>query len=214
MVRRLEDDPAQQEVLAIIVESLMGGGPAPTTQELGNRCRPPRGKSSIYSLVMKLEKNGYIERDTGENGNAVPGSIRLRGMPRIRPVPVLGRIAAGSPIPVVGDDVQEYVPLPIDRVGDKEVFLLRVVGDSMTGDGILDGDLVVAVSDSDPGENDIVVVLRGEGEDTEATAKRVRREPDGIWLLSSNPDFEPKFVHHSDKPFIQGRVIGVVRWLS
>lgn len=214
MVRRLEDDPAQREVLALIVESLVSGESTLTTQELGKRCRPSRGKSNIYNVLRKLEENDYIVRDVGENGNAIPGSIRLRGMPKTRPAPLVGRIAAGSPIPIVGDDVQEYVSLPIDRVRDKEVFLLRVVGDSMTGDGILNGDLIVATSDPDPGENNIVVVVRGEGEDAEATVKRVRREPDGILLLSSNPDFEPKFVHRSDKPFIQGRVIGVIRWLS
>lgn len=209
MVRRLEDDPAQQEILSLIIEAVMGGGWTPTTRELAKRARPPRVESNVHQALSKLEDNGHIERDK-QDGKAIPGAIRLRGMPKTRPVPLLGQVAAGRPVPTYGDTVIEYMPLPVERVRGEGVYLLKVVGHSMIGDGIHDGDFVVVVSDPEPGDDKIVVVLV----DGEATVKRLRREPDGIRLLSSNPKVGPIFIEYSADPRIQGRVIGVIRWLS
>jgi repressor LexA len=210
VVRRLEDDPAQQEIFALIVEAVMRGEWTPTTRELARRARPPRVESNVHQALSKLEENGHIERDKDANGKAIPGAIRLRGMPRTRPVPLLGRVAGGRPVPSYGDEVIEYMPLPVDRVrGDGGVYLLSVVGDSMIGDGIYDGDLVVVAIDPEPGNDKIVVVIV----DGEATVKRLLREPDGIRLLSSNPEVGPITFEYSDNPLIQGRVIGVIRWL-
>ena len=210
MVRRLEDDPAQQEILALIRDAAMSGEWTPTTRELAKRTRPPRVESNVHKALSKLEDNGYIESDKDETGKAIPGAIRLRGMPKTRPVPLLGRVAAGRPVPSYGDDVIEYMPLPVDRVRGEGTYLLKVAGNSMTGDGINDGDLVVVISDPEPGNDKIVVVLV----DGESTVKRLRREPDGIRLLSSNPKVGSIFIEYSENPLIQGRVIGVIRWLS
>lgn len=210
MVRRLEDDPAQQEILALIRDATMSGEWTPTTRELAKRTRPHRVESNVHKALSKLEDNGYIERDKDEAGKAIPGAIRLRGMPKTRPVPLLGRVAAGRPVPSYGDDVIEYMPLPADRVRGEGTYLLKVAGNSMTGDGINDGDLVVVISDPEPGNDKIVVVLV----DGESTVKRLRREPDGIRLLSSNPKVGSIFIEYSENPLIQGRVIGVIRWLS
>ena len=210
MVRRLEDDPAQQEILALIRDAAMSGEWTPTTRELAKRTRPPRVESNVHKALSKLEDNGYIERDKDETGKAIPGAIRLHGMPKTRPVPLLGRVAAGRPVPSYGDDVIEYMPLPVDRVRGEGTYLLKVAGNSMTGDGINDGDLVVVISDPEPGNDKIVVVLV----DGESTVKRLRREPDGIRLLSSNPKVGSIFIEYSENPLIQGRVIGVIRWLS
>lgn len=210
VVRRLEDDPAQQEILSLILEAVMSGEWTPTTRELAKRARPPRVESNVHQALSKLEDNGHIERDKDASGKAIPGAIRLRGMPKTRPVPLLGRVAAGRPVPSYGDDVIEYMPLPVDRVRGEGTYLLRVVGHSMTGDGINDGDFVVVVSDPEPDNNKIVVVIV----DGESTVKRLRREPDGIRLLSSNPKVKPIFVEYSANPLIQGRVIGVIRWFS
>lgn len=209
MVRRLEDDPAQQEILSLILDAAMSGEWTPTTRELAKRTRPPRVESNVHKALSKLEDNGHIERDKDENGKAIPGAIRLRGMPRTRPVPLLGRVAAGQPVPSYGDDVIEYMPLPVDRVRTDGAYLLKVVGHSMTGDGIHDGDFVVVVADAEPGNDKIVVVIV----DGESSVKRLRREPDGIRLLSSNPEVKPIFIEYSANPLIQGRVIGVIRWL-
>lgn len=210
MARRLEDDPTQQEILSLILEAVLGGEWTPTTRELAKRARPPRVESNVHQALSRLEDNGHIERDKDANGKAIPGAIRLRGMPKTRPVPLLGRVAAGGPVPSYGDEVIEYVPLPADRVRGKEVYLLKVAGHSMIGDGINDGDFVVVTSEPEPVNDKIIVVMI----DGEATIKRLRLEPDGIRLLSSNPTVGPIFINYSDNPLIQGRVIGVIRWLS
>jgi repressor LexA len=209
VVRRLEDDPAQQEIVALIHEALTGGDWTPTTRELAKRARPARRESNVHQVLSKLEDNGHIERDTDQNGKVIPGAIRLRGMPKTRRVPLLGRVAAGQVVPSYGDDVVGYMPLPADRVRGEEAYLLKVAGDSMKGDGIHDGDFVVVVVDPDPGDDKIVVVTV----DGESTVKRMRREPDGIRLLGSNPDVGPITIKYSENPIIQGRVIGVIRWL-
>jgi SOS regulatory protein LexA len=210
VVRRMEDDPAQQEIFALLVEAVMGGEWTPTTRELAKRARPPRVESNVHQALAKLEENGHIERDKDANGKAIPGAIRLRGMPKTRLVPLLGRVAAGKLVPSSGDDVMGYMPLPADRVRSEGVYLLKVVGHSMTGDGIHDGDFVVVVADPEPGDDKIVVV----NVDGESTVKRLRREPEGIRLLGSNPDVGPIFIKYSEEPLVQGRVIGVIRWLQ
>src|SRR5690606_17196142 len=86
----------------------------------------------------------------------------------LRHVPLVGRIAAGSPI-LATEDVEEVLPLPVDLVGTGPVFMLEVHGDSMVGAGILDGDYVVVRSQGDANEGEIVAALVDE---EEATVKR------------------------------------------
>jgi SOS regulatory protein LexA len=207
VVPRLEDDPAQQQILSLVVEAVMGGEWTPTTRELAKRAH--RVESNVHLALSRLEDNGHIERGKDANGKAIPGAIRLRGMSKTRLAPLLGRVAAGQLVPSYGDEVMGYMPLPVDRARGDGVYLLRVVGHSMTGDGIHDGDFVVVVSDPEPGDDKIVVVTV----DGESAVKRLRREPDGIRLLSSNTKVKPIFIEYSANPLIQGRVIGVIRWL-
>ena len=133
-------------------------------------------------------------------------------MARGRPVPLLGRVAAGEPIFVDGENVREYLPLPAQHVRGAEVYMLEVDGDSMTGDGVLKGDYIIVDSHPAWREGDMVVVLHKNA----ATVKRVWREGSSIHLESSNPKYEPIILEEGDgqedKPVIQGRVIGVVRW--
>jgi hypothetical protein len=114
-----------------------------------------------------------------------------------------------------GEPVSSYAELasatglPADRARGGEVYMLEVKGESMTGDGILDRDHVVVVTDPRPPQGTIAVVLIGE----EATVKHVYYEKDALRLKSSNPNFPDQVYRESDFPVIQGRVIGVVRWL-
>lgn len=133
-------------------------------------------------------------------------------MPRTRFIPLMGRIAAGNPIPNYGEDIEEYMPLPVSQVRGDGAYAVRVVGDSMTGDSVLDGDYVVVTPDPEPKNGEMVVVVI----DGEATVKRLNREESRIRLESSNPDrgrFPPIFIDYRDNPLIQGRVVGVIRWL-
>jgi repressor LexA len=100
--------------------------------------------------------------------------------------------------------------LPADRARGGEVYALEVKGESMIGDGILDGDHVVVATDPRPTPGTIAVVLIGE----EATVKHIYYEGASIRLVASNPDFPDQVYFESDCPVIQGRVIGVMRWLA
>ena len=124
---------------------------------------------------------------------------------RVRDVPVLGRIAAGTPI-LAAEHVEEVLPLPVDLVGNDPVFLLEIKGDSMIGAGILDGDLVAVRSQPDALDGEIVAALI-DGE--EATVKRLRREAGKVILLSENPFYEPMVF--SDGVELVGKVVSVLR---
>jgi repressor LexA len=163
----------------------------------------------VGRLIASLEEDGLIEVRRTPRGRVKTHTIRPAGMRHTRTVPVLGRIAAGVPILADSEAIEEFVSLPADRARGGEVYMLEVKGESMTGDGILDGDHVVVATDPRPAQGTIAVVLIGE----EATVKHVYYEKNTLRLRSSNPEFPDQVYGASDFPVIQGRVIGVVRWL-
>ncbi|WP_291296974.1 transcriptional repressor LexA [Elioraea sp.] len=121
-------------------------------------------------------------------------------------VPILGRIAAGLPIEAVAEDDAE-LPIAPDYLGGGDHFALVVSGDSMIGDGILDGDLVLIRSAQDAPNGAIVVALIDE---YEVTLKRLRRRKDAVALESSNPAYQPRIIP-ADRVRIQGRLVGLFR---
>lgn len=169
-----------------------------------------RSKSRISALISGLEKEGLIEVRRTTSGRVRTGTIRPAGLRPTRTVPVLGRVAAGVPILAQTDDLIDLVSLPAERARGAEVYMLEVKGESMIGDGILDGDRVVVEVNPHPAPDEIAVVLIGE----EATVKHVHYERDALRLKSSNPAFPDLVYGPEDNPVVQGRVIGVVRWLS
>jgi repressor LexA len=166
-------------------------------------------RSRVSELIARLEKEGLIEVRRSTTGRVRTGTIRPAGLRPSRTVPVLGRVAAGVPILAQTDDLVDLVSLPADRARGAEVYMLEVKGESMIGDGILEGDHVVVTVDSRPAHGSIAVVLIGE----EATVKHVYYERDALRLKSSNPAFPDLVYGPEDNPVVQGRVIGVVRWL-
>jgi len=167
-------------------------------------------RSRVSQLIARLEKEGLIEVRRTTTGRVRTATIRPAGLRPSRTVPVLGRVAAGVPILAQTDDLVDLVALPADRARGAEVYMLEVKGESMTGDGILDGDHVVVTVDPRPAPGSVAVVLIGE----EATVKHVYYERDALRLKSSNPAFPDLVYGPEDNPIVQGRVIGVVRWLS
>lgn len=124
---------------------------------------------------------------------------------RLREVPILGRIAAGTPI-LAAEHVEDVLTLPVDLIGSDPVFLLQVKGDSMIDAGILDGDLVAIRSQKDALDGEIVAALI-EGE--EATVKRLRRREGKVILESENPAYEPMVF--TDGVELVGKVVSVLR---
>ena len=118
-------------------------------------------------------------------------------------VPVVGRIAAGGPI-LAEQAVEDVFPLPRQIVGDGELFLLKVVGDSMIDAAICDGDWVVVRSQNSAENGEIVAAML----DGEATVKVLRRRDGHTWLLPRNSAFEPIL---GDESVILGKIVAVLR---
>jgi repressor LexA len=202
----------ERELLAVLIGYMERGQKFPAQRQLAKDIGLS-APSRVSALLKNLETEGFIRRSATRTGRKQTGSISLERMGRARLVPVLGRVAAGQPLLANSDDLTEFLPLPERYVRGSEIYMLLVSGDSMIGDGILDGDYVIVDRSQQPREDDIAVVLVGE----ETTIKHVKREGNSIRLVSSNPDssdprFRDQIYDESDRPTIQGRVIGVVRW--
>ncbi len=196
----------QREVLQAIQDYQAERGYMPSIREL---CK----LLSISSLrgvtihLSALEKKGWIQRESTSR------SIRLLAPPRPgansdspRFVPLLGTIAAGIPLLAV-ENVESYVPVP-EEIGARqtELFALKVKGDSMVGDHILDGDTIVVESRPTADDGDIVAALI----DDEATVKRLDTRSQPPRLLPSNTGYDP--IELSDgSGRILGKVVGLVR---
>ena len=121
-------------------------------------------------------------------------------------LPLLGSIAAGEPILAV-EHIEYELPVPAQMVRNiQNAFLLKISGDSMIGDGILDRDVVVVKPQQTANHGDLVAVMLGDG----ATVKRLSRDAKGIKLMPSNPAYQPIDVVQEDARVI-GKIIGLIR---
>lgn len=203
----------QRQILDLIKERIADRGYPPTVREIGEAVGLA-SPSSVHAQVSALVKAGRLRRDPSKPRALVvveegpPPSAPLPDDPDSgRWIPLVGTIAAGDPI-LAEQNIEESLQLPTRLVGSGELFMLEVKGHSMTGAGILPGDLVVVRRQPTVENGEIAAVLVDE---VEATVKRVRLRSDGeIELHSENPDFQP-FVPR--QPRILGRVVTVVRSL-
>jgi len=199
----------QREILELILSTVQARGYPPSVREIGEAVGLS-SPSTVHSHLSALVKAGYLRRDpTKPRAIEVvdPDSIDTTDLRRapVRDVPLVGRIAAGSPI-LAEEDIEEILPLPTSLIGNEPVFMLRVRGDSMIDAGIHDHDLVVVRRQPDAADGEIVAVLV-EGE--EATVKRLRREPGKVILMPESPGYEPMVF--TDGVEILGRVVAVLR---
>ena len=195
--------PRRQAILDFIRRTIEEQGYPPTVREI---CRAVglRSTSTVHFHLRALEEAGYLEREPllTRAMRPVAGGPAAKEQ-RARYVPVVGRVAAGRPV-LAEENIDEVIPLPEEMLPGGEAFLLRVKGDSMVGDGIMDGDLVI-VQRQDTAENgDIVVALI----EDEATVKRFFRHADAVELRPSNPEYEPLLVTDVR---ILGKVVGLLR---
>lgn len=157
-----------------------------------------KSTSTVHLHLKTLEERGLIERDHGMNR-----CIRLPGAEKTASVPVMGRVTAGMPILAV-EDVEGYVTVSETFRRGRELFALRVVGESMINAGILDGDTVIVHRTPTAENGEIVVALVGE----EATVKRFYKEKGHFRLQPENDSFEPIIV---DEVVLLGKVIALFR---
>lgn len=198
----------QQQILDLIHDTVATRGYPPSVREIGDAVGLS-SPSTVHSHLSTLVREGYLRRDPSK-----PRAIEVLGVPdadggmsraSVRDVPLVGRIAAGSPI-LAEQDIEEIYPLPTDLVGNDPAFMLQVRGDSMIDIGILDGDYVVVRRQRDARDGQIVAALV-DGE--EATVKRLRRIDGRVVLKAENPDFPPMVF--ADGVEILGIVVAVLR---
>ena len=184
----------------------MTRGYPPSVREIGEAVGL-RSPSTVHSHLNSLVKAGVLKRDPTKPRAImiVDEAVTTVDPRRVRQVPLLGRIAAGTPI-LAAEHVEETLPLPVELVGDGPVFLLEVKGDSMIEAGIHEGDLVAVRSQPDANDGDIVAALI-DGE--EATVKRLRRRAGKVILESENRSYEPMVF--TDGVEILGKVVSVLR---
>lgn len=220
----------QRLVLETIRESVQRRGYPPSMREIGDAVGLT-SPSSVKHQLMALERKGYLRRDPNrpraievvhpddsrtvsrlgapsapadEAGGGEDMTAR-DAAPEPSYVPVVGRIAAGGPI-LAEQVVEDVFPLPRQLVGEGELFLLRVSGDSMIEAAICDGDWVV-VRRQPVAENGEIVAAMIDGE---ATVKTLRRADGHVWLLPQNAAYEPI---PGDDAVVLGRVVSVLRSL-
>ncbi len=206
--------PRQIDILRYIQKQLHEQGYPPTVREIGEAVGL-RSTNGVAEHLRALIRKGYLAKDEMKSRALVPtqkcyaalgGEERsprevMRGMVE---VPLLGRVAAGVPI-LAEENVEDVVRLDSYFLGGgKKVFALKVVGESMIGDGILDGDTLFVRQQEHAAKGEIVVFLI-EGE---ATVKRYYPEGDRIRLQPSNPAMAPIYLRKQD--FKAGQIAGVV----
>ena len=203
----------QQEIWQFLVTYVDDHGYPPTVREIGEEVGLA-SPSTVHAHLANLERVGLIKRDPSK-----PRAIELTGHRRVDAsriesdvprLPLLGRVAAGSPL-LAEENVEDVVAIP-ESIGRGADFLLTIHGDSMIEAGILDGDTIVVQRSDDARNGDVVVALAGEDESAdEATVKTFYREADGrIRLQPENAALEPIYADHVK---ILGKVVGVFRSL-
>ncbi|GAB4286547.1 MAG: transcriptional repressor LexA [Coriobacteriia bacterium] len=205
MVYKRELTKRQQQILDFIRAEIHRRGFPPSVREIGEAVGLS-SSSTVHSHLAALESKGFIRRDPSkpralevldyrDTGRAVDyGSVQA--------VPVVGQVAAGSPI-LAAENIEDTMTLPTELAGE-ETFILRVKGDSMIDAGILDGDFVVVRQQRSATNGDIVVAMI----DDEATVKRFFKEADRVRLQPENPSMEPIYAREVT---VLGRVVALFR---
>lgn len=191
----------QKQLLDFIRSHIKRRGYAPTLAEMG-RHLGLGSVATVHKHLCQLESKGLVRR--------LPN--RSRALELVEPaahagltrVPLLGRVAAGTPIDVV--ELDESIVIPDELLGDGETYALRVQGDSMIDDGIRDGDVVVIERRETADDGATVVALV----DGAATIKRLRRQRGRVHLLPANPAVAPIVAHPEDVE-IRGVVVALLR---
>ena len=199
----------QEQILDHILDAVQERGYPPSVREIGEAVGLS-SPSTVHSHLSTLSRHGFIRRDPSkpraievidDGGRAESGLVKAP----VRDVPLVGRIAAGSPI-LAEEDIEEIYPLPTELVGNDPVFMLRIRGDSMIQAGIFDADFVVVRRQSHARDGQIVAALIA-GE--EATVKRLQRIDKRVVLKSENPDFPPMVFAEGVE--ILGVIVAVLR---
>ncbi len=209
----------QRDLLLFIHERLGEDDVPPSFEEMKNALGL-KSKSGIHRLISGLEERGYIERlphraraleikklpDSFEEKNPAAMPPANMNFDAFDTIPLLGKIAAGTPIEAIRDEGQT-IQIPPGMAGSGELYALTVDGDSMIKAGINDHDTVI-IKRCDNAENGTIIVALVDGE--EVTLKRLRRAGNKIVLEPENDAYEPQILE-PDRVQIQGRLVSLMR---
>jgi len=213
----------RRRVLQAIEDYVADHGCSPSNRDIA-RAADLKSPSSVLHHLQELKAAGFVSYDPRSPRTvrvlrpAAPGDDASRPEPgpqdlgprKVVWVPVVGQIAAGDPIPPL-ESIEDRVPLPREVVGAGEgLFILKIVGDSMTGVGIISGDWVVVRRLFDPPRDGDIVAAALDGIEVEGTVKTYRKAGRRVWLMPQNPAYTPI---PGDRAEIRGKVVAVLRWL-
>ena len=196
----------QREILEYIKEMILKKGYPPAVREICEAVHL-KSTSSVHSHLESLEKNGYIRRDPTK-----PRTIEILDddfaltRRELVNVPVIGTVAAGVPI-LAEQNIEDYLPIPAEILPNKEVFMLKVKGNSMIEAGIYNGDKVIVAKQPNAENGDKVVALV----DDSATVKTFYKENGHFRLQPENSSMDPIIL---DQVEILGKVIGLFRMMN
>ena len=195
----------QSEILEYIKAQILERGFPPAVREICEAVHL-KSTSSVHSHLETLEKNGYIRRDPTKPRaiEILDESFNLTRR-EMAQVPIIGRVAAGEPL-LAEQNIEDYFPIPVERLPNNQTFLLRVRGDSMVNVGILDGDYILVEQRPTAENGEIVVALVEDG----ATVKRFFKEDGHYRLQPENDAMDPIIV---DEVTILGKMIGLLRFM-
>ena len=206
----------QSELLTYLSDHMQQHDVPPSFDEMRNALGLA-SKSGVHRLVSGLEERGYIRRlanraraiEILKPVTAAAGGVVTRAVEtasNLVSLPLLGRIAAGTPIEALSDPTN-HLEIPASMVGSGEHFALEIVGDSMVGAGILDGDTVVIQRAETARHGEIVVALINQ---QEATLKTLLKEPGRVGLEAANPRYETRYFSTGEVE-VQGKLTGLIR---
>ena len=195
----------QQEILEYIKSQILERGFPPAVRDICEAVHL-KSTSSVHSHLETLEKNGYIRRDPTKPRaiEILDDSFNFTRREMVN-VPIVGRVAAGEPL-LAEQNIEEYFPIPMDFMPNKQTFMLKVKGESMINAGILDGDYVLVEERKTAHNGEMIVALVDDG----ATVKRFYKEEGIIRLQPENDTMEPIIVNDVQ---ILGKVVGLIRMM-
>ncbi len=194
----------QRELLSYIVKQVRERSLPPSVSEMATFLKV-KSKNAVAKLLEALEVSGHIRTSGKARGIEILDSLGESLIAGFVKVPLLGSIQAGQPH-LAEEQIEEWVNLPQSLLkGRRDVFLLRVRGDSMVNAGIHEGDLVIVKPQKTALHNEIVVALLHD----EATVKRFIQIKDRAYLKAENPKF--KNIYPRSEWTVQGKVVGVIR---
>ncbi len=200
--------PTQQRVFNFLEDYLRERGFPPTLREIASHFGL-RGPKAPQKTLNILERKGYIRKVPGGSRAIEILTYPQFSLTQILPIPIVGRVKAGEPILAI-ENIEGYINFDRSLISSRDVFLLRIQGDSMIDAHIQDGDFALVKPQPNAENGEIVVALI----EDEATIKRIFQKRDLIRLEPANPKMEPIVVKKGEKKVtIVGKVVGIFRKL-